>query len=71
MNARNGGPQSSGSDLSRSGRIEWVRQVSFCDKASCTKLASWRIGMGTQSMVFCPNHTVSVMKDRRVWTRLT
>ncbi len=49
------------------GRIERIDTTSFCEMRSCTSLAAWKIGYGELGVVFCPRHTVMIMRSNRVW----
>ena len=52
-----------------SGTIERVDQPSFCEIRSCSEFSSWRIRFGAQSAEFCAKHTLSSMRNRRLWSR--
>ncbi len=49
------------------GSLELVRDASFCDMAKCVKPATWRVGYGRQSVRLCSKHTVSTMRNSRLW----
>ena len=51
-------------------KIYHMVETSFCDKARCMSLASWRIGKGVRSVALCSRHTVDVMRDGKVWRGL-
>jgi len=51
------------------GTVERVDQPSFCEMKSCSEFASWRVRYGTQSAEFCARHTLSSMRNRRLWYR--
>ena len=51
------------------GRVEHVDGPAFCDKWACKSLAVWRIGYGQQKVELCPRHALSVMRNRRIWSR--
>ncbi len=49
------------------GRLERVDTPLYCDMGRCPDLAAWRIGYGAQSVDFCPKHTLSTMRNKRIW----
>jgi hypothetical protein len=49
--------------------IEWVAQPSFCEMRNCSEFASWRISYETQTVRFCSRHTLSTMRNSRLWLR--
>ncbi len=53
----------------RFGRIERVNETTFCEIDRCAELASWRIGYDVHSVRFCTKHTMSTMRNRRLWLR--
>jgi len=52
-----------------SGTVERVGPPSFCEMKSCTEFASWRVSYGAQSVEFCSRHTLSSMRNHRLWSR--
>jgi hypothetical protein len=49
--------------------IERVAQPSFCEMRNCSEFACWRISYETQTVEFCSRHTLSTMRDTRLWLR--
>jgi len=53
----------------KTGTVEKVDMPSFCEMKSCPEFASWRVSNGAQSAEFCSRHTLSFMRNRRLWSR--
>jgi hypothetical protein len=51
----------------KAGVLRRVGTVTFCDMSRCSKLATWNIAYGSQSVSFCPRHTLVTMKDEAIW----
>jgi hypothetical protein len=49
--------------------LDRIDYPTFCEVGSCSDLAIWRVGYQSEKGEFCPRHTVSVMKNRRIWHR--
>lgn len=64
-----------GRDWSSAGRrgdqatIERVVEPSFCEMGSCSEFATWRVSYHSQSAQFCAGHTLSAMRNSRLWLR--
>ena len=51
------------------GTVVRVDMPSFCEMKACPEFASWRVSYGTQSVEFCSRHTLSSMRNGRLWSR--
>ena len=65
---RDGANRGTSSGTHGFGRLERVTTAVFCECRRCTSLAAWRIGYGLESVEFCPRHTLSTMRNQRLWT---
>lgn len=58
-----------GEGTKEAGTLDRLEYPSFCEAKSCSDMASWRIAYQSERGEFCPRHTVSLMRNRRLWLR--